>query len=149
LLPSGLVLAAGGANLGPTHAEATAELYDPATGQWTATGALNVARSRHTATLLPSGTLLVTGGCTAGDLNCNLGVEGSAELYDQASWALTAALPQTLYDHTATLLPSGQVLVAAGASNSGGLPSNAAELYDPGDGQWTRTASLGVPRPEH
>ena len=59
LLPNGKVLVAGG-----LHGVrlASAELYDPASGTWTATGSLATARDDHTATLLPNGKVLVAGG---------------------------------------------------------------------------------------
>ena len=61
LLPSGQVLVAGGSNLTDRYLS-SAELYDPATGTWTATGSMGTAREDHTATLLPSGQVLVAGG---------------------------------------------------------------------------------------
>src|SRR6266581_355371 len=74
LLPNGKVLVAGGAN--SSGELASAELYDPATGLWTATGSLRTARKWHTTTLLPDGRVLVAGGFNAASFNLN-----SAELY--------------------------------------------------------------------
>ena len=62
LLPNGKVLVAGGYDSSGTLA--SAELYDPASGTWTATGSLATARVCHTATLLPNGKVLVAGGLT-------------------------------------------------------------------------------------
>ena len=58
---------------------ASAELYDPASGTWTATGSLTTARASHTATLLPNGKVLVAGGFDSS------GCLASAELYDPAT----------------------------------------------------------------
>ena len=70
----------------------SAELYDPASGTWTATGNLNFARGVHTATLLPNGKVLVAGGA-AGPITIHK-VLITAELYDPASgtWSVTGGL---------------------------------------------------------
>lgn len=72
LLPDGRVLVVGG-----TRDAAflnSAELYDPVSWDWTATGNLSIPRSGHTASLLPDGRVLVTGGIN------DDGSHGSAEL---------------------------------------------------------------------
>ncbi len=128
---------------------ATAELYDPAAGTWSATGALKKARSNHTATLLKTGTVLVVGGFSpSGELD-------AAELYDPAAaaWELTAPLTSPRTIHTAALLPDGQVLIAGGqVGSSGSILSSTvptADLYDPVTGKWMRAADLGTPRTGH
>ena len=68
-----MALAAGG--VGISGVLASAELYDLASESWTATGSLNNARDRHTATLLPTGIVLVAAGDGSND------VLTSAELY--------------------------------------------------------------------
>src|SRR5205085_398732 len=70
LLLNGKVLIVAGEGNGAPFVLASAELYDPASGTWSATGSLASARagqpSGHTATLLPNGKVLVAGG---GDIN--------------------------------------------------------------------------------
>src|SRR5438132_10884941 len=111
VLPNGKVLVAGGAD-NNDNALASSELFDPASGTWTATtGNLNTGRYEHTATLLPNGKVLVAGG-----LDSNFNCSASAELFDPASgtWSATGSLNTARRYHTATLLPSGKVLVAGG-----------------------------------
>ena len=143
-LRNGKVLVAGGYNRGTNNSLASTELYDPASGTWTATGSLATARDSHTATLLPNGKVLVAGGYVFGTASL-----ASAELYDSASgsWTATGSLATARYYHTATLLPNGKVLVAGGRNFSSILVS--AELYDPASGTWTATGSLATARYLH
>ena len=128
---------------------ATAEVFDPASGSWSPTGSLGAARSAHTASLLPDGRVLVTGGFSPG------GVIGSAELYDPAAgtWAAAEAMPSPRAIHTATLLRNGQVLVLGGRSGTNGsvlsaiLPSGG--LYDPATGKWRAASEMEARRVSH
>jgi hypothetical protein len=54
---------------------ASAELYNPATGTFSPTGSLNIARAWQTATLLNNGMVLMAGGFGSS------GILASAELY--------------------------------------------------------------------
>ena len=140
LLPNGQVLVVGGSGreLHDSGDLVTAELYDPATGMWTPTGSTTTPHAYHTATLLPSGHVLVAGSIASTTMQ-------SAELYDPATgvWTPTGDLTTARVFHAATLLPNGQVLVAGGAS------LETAELYDPVNGMWTPTASMTTPRSRH
>ncbi|MDI1437106.1 kelch repeat-containing protein [Polyangium sorediatum] len=116
-------------------------LIDPA---WTTTGSMVQARLHHTATLLSTGKVLVTGGQNA------VSTLSAAELYDPSTgtWASTGSMTETRTEHTATLLPgSGEVLVAGGTGPNHQLAS--AELYNPVTGTFTATASMNHTRVLH
>lgn len=149
LLPNGSVLVAAGSNtnlpnppfLTPLR---TAELYDPSTESWTATGELITARVVPTETLLPNGKVLVAGGGPDDENGLN-----KAELYDPATgrWSATGSMAVPRIGHTANLLPNGTVLIAAGYNGDDLFKS--AELYDPSTGGWTAIAELNTARAIH
>jgi hypothetical protein len=70
----------------------SAELYDPASGTWSASGSLAVAREAHTATLWPNGKLLAAGG--------GIGVYAlsMAELYNAAPGGFTPSIFELLLE---------------------------------------------------
>ncbi len=167
LLPDGKVLVAGGSDQGRGPI-ASAELYDPRTGTWTATGNMIEARAGHSATLLRDGKVLVVGGeaisRSARSSGCwklpiptslqnRCWVLASAELYDPStgSWTATGSLVTGRERHVATLLPDGTVLVQGGDNSPEPVSVAAvtsAELYDPSSGSWTAAGKeiVGTPR---
>lgn len=97
VLRTGHVLAAGGD--GDSGLLASAELYDPATGDWTSAGALSSARIYLQMALLSDGNALAAGG-RIDNFNSNppLGTK-SADVYDVASgtWSATGPMLNTTY----------------------------------------------------
>jgi N-acetylneuraminic acid mutarotase len=141
-LQSGRVLVAGG--VGGSGTVASAEIFDPATGTWTATAPMNGLRAAHTATVLPSGKVVVAGGSAGG-----AGL-ATAEIFDPqasggvGSWSGTGSLGTGRSGARAVLLPSGSILMVGG-SDGFGTALNSVELFDPdgnaGLGSWASTAS--------
>ncbi|MFN8516965.1 MAG: kelch repeat-containing protein [Chloroflexia bacterium] len=127
LMADGRVFVAGGAPSGRL-ADITnaAEIFDPATGEWTPAAPMRTPRLGHTATLLGNGRILVAGGTMGTSSNSSL-----AEVYDPPtnSWYDAGSLIVPRRGHVAVVLNDGQVLVAGG-SNDGG-PTATAERYDP------------------
>ena len=113
-LPDGKVLVSGGFREEGTSeiAIASAEIFDPATNTFTATSDMNEPRNGHTATLLPNGKVLLTGGWN------QHGRTTTAELYDpqMGTFEYTGSLMAPRQGLTATLLDNGQVLIAGGDS---------------------------------
>lgn len=146
-LTTGKVLVVGGYNGSVLD---SAESYDPATGLWSSAGAISAARYWHALVALDAGKALVIGGHG----NTQFGVLNSVELYDSAqsvqnAWGPSESLGTARFHFTATVLPSGKMLVAGGV-NSNGNALNSSELYDPALDQWTATTgSLGTARYLH
>lgn len=146
LLADGSVLVTGGWNsLIDPPPSSSAELYDPVSGSWSRTGQMITPRLSHTATLLRSGRVLVTGGWHDGQSI------GPAELYDpgKRTWTATAPLPEARDGQTATLLSDGKVLVAGGRSASAPDGIATTLLYDPATGTWTATGDMIDGRNDH
>jgi hypothetical protein len=148
LLSNGKVLIVGGVESGVMlfQMTPTAELYDPATGTFTPTGSLAVARAGHTATLLKDGKVLIAGGLT--NTQDSASGTASAEIYDPSTGTFTRTgdMGVAREAHTATLLTDGTVLIAGGGLSS---PTLFAEIYDPSTGSFTPTGSMGTARVGH
>ena len=92
-------------------------------------------RRQHNATVLPDGTVLVTGGQREGAFNAPLDEVGvrEAERYDPRTgqWTTLAAMQRPrAYHSTALLLPDGRVLVAGGGAPARVNEQNA-EVFSP------------------
>jgi hypothetical protein len=117
-----------------------AELYHPATGTWSdAIGGMATCtpvqdcRFYSSETLLANGNVLVAGGMTG--LASNPSTTATAMVYNPATnaWTATGAMNTNRGQQTATLLNSGQVLVAGGISFHAHRATElaSAELYTP------------------
>lgn len=112
--------------------------------RWKATGSMVKERESHTATLLQSGNVLVTGGLDSS------GTLSEAELYNpnEGTWSSTDGMSTGRYHHTATRLHTGLVLVVGGENYEEGVLSSA-ELYDPNKGTWSPAGSMSTGRHYH
>jgi hypothetical protein len=156
LLSDGRVLIVGGDPAAWTFSGpylASAEVYDPATGAFTATGSMAVGRELHAATLLSDGRVLISGGVTESLHSSSL---DSAEIYDPTTGTFSPTGPMTegRVFQTASLLPDGRVLIAGGLANGRVYANNptflaTAEIYDPATGTFAATGSMADMRSYH
>lgn len=103
----------------------SAEIYDPATGTFTAAGNLTVKRHKHDAVRLSDGRVLIIGGSDERD---GAGAYQNTEIFNPADGSFTPVknnmnAARYKLQGTAILLKSGKVLIAGGAAR--------AEVFDP------------------
>ena len=97
---------------------------------------MTTARAAHTATKLPNGQVLLTGGFADGEVAL-----GNAELFDPEARAFSPVTDMTAarQSHTATLLPDGKVLIAGGYN---GDYLDSAELYNRATNRFSPTGAM-------
>ena len=134
LLEDGRVLVAGGLDATKTGRKEveSAEIFDPSTEEWTATGNMEQVHSGQSVVLLDGKPLLIG--------------KFLAEIYDPASgtWS-SAGKPERerSLGTTATVMADGKVIVTGGEFQRGGwtgvnsAPISSTEIYDPVANTWT------------
>jgi hypothetical protein len=149
LLPNSKVLIAGGLAgrtfEGGPGIVATTEIYDPATGHFTAGPSMLEKREGHAAVLLPNGKVLVVGGADNGERPL-----ASAEIYDPTSnrFTATASMQTPRVARSAVVLRGGRVLATGGGKGRDSALASA-EIYDPGTATWHAAGNMTSPREKH
>jgi hypothetical protein len=144
LLSDGKVLIAGGMRRNQDFYR-SAELYDPATGKFQATGSMTLPRVGAAAVLLRSGKVLVVGGWVGHECT------DSAELYDPSAGRFSAVAKMTARrgEPRATLLADGDVLISGGADNDSPGGIAAAEVFHSATRTFEAVAPMHYPRISH
>jgi hypothetical protein len=157
-MADGRVMVAGGTNSFATPIAAitgtqnTAEIYNPATGTWSAAPNIGGNRLSPALSLLPNGRVMVSGGVQVTFLfgiPTAAGTTTAVQIYNPAtnSWAAGAAMPtaKTGHHYNQVTLTNGRVLMTGGVSVTVNIlaqtlttaPLNAAEYYDQPTNTWT------------
>ena len=101
---------------------------------WHQVASMAFPRAYQNTTLLPDGTVLVTGGGTTLDGHDTSKAVLAAELWSPATqqWqTLASATVPRLYHSTALLMPDGRVLTAGGGNDNGAVNETQGEIFSP------------------
>jgi hypothetical protein len=153
LLDDGRVLLAGGGNFVSTGSGVdvltTAQLYDPTTGSLSDSGPTLQGVISPATVRLADGRVLLAGGKI---YNQGGAPTAAAEIYDPSSGTFSFAGLMTTprYNHTATLLQDGSVLIAGGSASAvTGNPLASAELYDPVSNSFSSINAMNTAHADH
>ncbi len=158
LLNDGRILIVGGVDAGAMLSGSSAadlhdmvEIYDPATGEWQSSEAMNKSAAEQSVIPLADGRALAIGG-VVNDSNRALDT-ARAEIFDPVtnSWTLTGDMNVSRVSPEAIALTDGRILVTGGSDSYGMTlgDSSDSEVYDPDTGEWTLTGPMSVRRMSH
>jgi len=157
LLNDGRVMVAGGRDA-DGEPMASAEIFDPASATWTSAPPMSIGRLGHSMSVLADGRVLVAGGSSRGPSGASGGQtirpDATAEVFDPATnqWRETSPMRTARFEHTATALTDGKVLMVGGQGPSDGgrlRALNTVELYDPAVDGFVSTSNLSEARTNH
>lgn len=148
-LGDGLVLVTGGCTepgCGGFDAARASEIFDPSAASFLPGPTMLEPRASGTATLLPDGRVLLTGGYPGEGMS----PVSSAEVFDPATGRFSATAPMTTEraNHSATLLDDGRVLLCGGVDGHGEALQTT-ELFDPRTATFSTGPDLSSARAAH
>ncbi|SFN45786.1 Galactose oxidase, central domain [Dokdonella immobilis] len=146
-LANGRFLLVGGTNGGGYNLR-SAEIYDPSSGVSIATGDISFPTSYANLVLLQDGRALLTGGSLE-YLGTSLRVSNYAEVFNPATGQFTRMnMTWDRVGHSATVLPSGEVLLMGGFDDFGQCLTNT-EIFNPIEANLLFAFRRGPPMPNH
>jgi biotin carboxyl carrier protein len=145
------VVMAGGAN-SQNQVLATVQIFDVATG-FAVGGAFDMLSPRylHTATVLPNGRLLVTGGYAG--ITVNAQAVATGETLDPQNpglgWTATGTMTAPRANHTAAVADSTRALISGGVPDINAAAVATSELYNQATNTFTSAGSMNAARRDH
>ncbi|HRI64728.1 MAG TPA: kelch repeat-containing protein [Polyangium sp.] len=142
----------------PVPANAQAARFIPKTMTWESADPLELPRAFHSATLLPNGLVVLTGGggsISDSCMNPSWGsVYTSTLIYEQSrkvgeQWTYAGTMTEARTGHQAVLLDGGRLLVAGGLRDNFGNALSSAEVFDFANKAWSSTSRMQYARYGH
>ncbi|MCK4718724.1 MAG: hypothetical protein KAT70_08655, partial [Thermoplasmata archaeon] len=113
--------------------------------RWMPTGSLNVARYGHSATMLPGGNVLLSGGEFGGTTLASSIIYN----YTTTRWTTVKTMTMGTKDHAAHRLSTGHILLTGGHDSRVPGPVNNASFYDGSTDTWADTTFMNDARSSH